>query len=152
MKEIPVSQGEDKKAVEYVYVPVEVNEPPDLLHYVNDRLILLDDYYDVLKVVPVGMLTEWDAIKGNASYWLKKSKLPLSSLAPKTALSDIQIENLAEREARLHFSPIFNRDAFTACMACYKAGYKENHVPEVKDNHLADVASHSCTSGNPNQQ
>jgi hypothetical protein len=57
---------------EYLYVPIPVSVPPNLSHFINDKLILLDEYYHVEKVVSVGLMTEWEAIKGNAEYWLQR--------------------------------------------------------------------------------
>ncbi len=74
---------------EKLYMPIPVKERvPDLSHYINDRLILLDDYYDVLKVVGVGIMTEWEAIKGRAEYWLEKTD------APSIQDKDAEIERL----------------------------------------------------------
>lgn len=64
------------QVIEYSYKPVPIAERvPELAHYVNDRLILLDDYYDVVKVISVGILTDWELIKGNAEYWLEKTEI-----------------------------------------------------------------------------
>src|SRR5688500_5432856 len=75
----PELEGEEKhlsEEIEYNYQVITIEKRlPDLKMYINDKLILLDEYYDVLKVVPVGMLTEWDAVKGNAEYWLEKTEL-----------------------------------------------------------------------------
>jgi hypothetical protein len=58
-----------------VFIPVPISERiPNLQRFwVNDdKLILLDEYQDILRTIKVGALTEWDVIKGSAVYWLEK--------------------------------------------------------------------------------
>lgn len=65
----------DKDRLDYYYKPIPVTDRTPLMEdYTNCRLVLLDEYYEVIRVVSVGLLTDWDAISNGVAYWLEKTE------------------------------------------------------------------------------
>lgn len=60
---------------DYFYKAIPIKERlPDLIEYMHRKLILLDEWYDVTRILQVGAMMEWESVVGDAEYWLEKTE------------------------------------------------------------------------------